>query len=136
MANDPSLALRQAIVTLLRDTAALTSITTAAKVFGEQPEPMPEFPFTRYGVPEITPRRTSCWQGVDVDFPIHCFSGKKFTDEAHQMIAAVETALDEAVIEIDDDGTRATLVWLGSTVARDRADPKAWHGTARFRATI
>lgn len=136
MANDPSLALRQEVVTLLRATPGLISITTADKVFGEQPEPVPERPFARFGVDEILPRRPSCWDGAVIEFPIHSFSRKKFSDEVRQMNAAVAMALDEATIEVDDDGTKATLQWLGSTVNRDAADPKGWHGIARFRATI
>lgn len=136
MANDPSLALRFEVVKLLRATNALASITTDAKVFGEAPDPMPAFPFTRYGVDETTPKDDSCGHGAEVEFPIHSFSGAKFTDQVRQMNAAVANALHEAVIELDELGTVARLVWLGSTVARDLADPKAWHGTARFRATI
>jgi hypothetical protein len=136
MANDPSLDLREAVVTRLRATSALTAITTADKVFGEQPtDPLPERPFTRYGVDDITPREDGCWSGATVEFPIHSFSQKKFTDEIRQMNAAVASALHDAVLDLGG-GMKSTITWLGSTVRRDAADVKAWHGTARFRATV
>jgi hypothetical protein len=136
MANDPSLALREAVVTRLRDTAGLISITTADKVFGEQPgEALPERPFTRYGMDDVTPRNDSCWDGADVEFPIHSFSMAKFTDEVRQMNAAVAMALDGLVVELDDDGNKATIAWLNSRIVRDAGDPNGWHGIARFRAT-
>jgi hypothetical protein len=135
MANDPSLALREAVVERLRATSGLTNITTVAKVFGEQPEPTPERPFTRYGVDDIVPMRPSCWDGAQIEFPIHSFSMAKFSDQVRQMNAAVAMALDDATLELDG-GMKATLRWNGSTVLRDAADPKAWHGIARFVATV
>lgn len=135
MANDPSLALRQAVVERLRENADLIEITTADKVFGEQPYPVPDRPFTRYGVDDITPRRTSCWDGATNEFPIHSFSAATYSDEVKRMNAAIAADLDGAVLELDD-GNSAILEWLGSTVLRDAADPKAWHGIARFRATV
>lgn len=131
----PSLALRQKTVIRLRDTAALTEITTADRVFGEVAEPTPERPFVRFGVDEALPRRSSCWNGKRIEFPLHSFSKEKFTDEVRQMNDVLETALDGAVIDLGG-GVKATLEWLSSTVLRDAGDPNAWHGITRFRATI
>jgi hypothetical protein len=138
MANDPSLALREKVVTRLRAASSLTDITTANKVFGEQPgDPLPERPFTRYGVDDVTPRRPSCWDGAVIEFPIHSFSMTKFSDQVRQMNAAVAMALDGAVIDLDEEGTnRAEIRWLNSTILRDAGDSNAWHGIARFRATV
>ena len=67
MANDPSLALREAVVVTLKATASLTNITTDDRVFGEQPgDPLPQRPFTRYGVDDIRPRRPRCWDGPTI----------------------------------------------------------------------
>ncbi len=134
MANDPSLALREAVVTKLRTVSALTTITE--RIYGEQPsDTLPERPFTRYGVDLITPIASACGDGADVEFPIHSFSTAKYTDQVRQMNAAVATGLDGLVLTLEG-GMRATLVWLGSTVNRDAGDPTAWHGIARFRATV
>ena len=138
MANDPSLALRETVIERLRAASSLTAITTANRVFGEQPgDPLPDRPFTRYGVDDIRPRRPSCWDGATIEFPIHSFSMAKFSDQVRQMNAAVAMALDGLVIDLDDEGTnRAELRLIGSTVQRDAGDPNGWHGIARFEATI
>lgn len=135
MANDPSLALRQKVVQTLRATDALTDIVPEASVFGEQPDPTPERPFVRYGVDDILPRRSLCWDGAQIEFPIHSFSMAKFSDQVRQMNAAVAAALDGVVIDLGDD-MKVDLAWMGSTVMRDAADPSGWHGIVRFRATV
>jgi len=135
MALDPSLELRQEVVTLLRATDALTDIV-GERGYGEQPsDALPERPFWRYGVDDVVPSEDSCGIGAVIEFPIHSFSVAKFTDEVRQMNSAAATALHDAVIDLDD-GLKARLQWLRSTIQRDAADPKAWHGIARFRATI
>jgi hypothetical protein len=134
MANDPSLALRQEVVTRLRALAGLASIV-GTRGYGEQPsDTLPERPFWRYGVDDTTPRKSSCWDGATCEFPVHSFSVAKYTDEVRQMNALIAGNLDEAVIDLN--GAKATIQWLGSTVLRDAADPAGWHGTARFRATV
>lgn len=142
MANDPSLPLREAVVTKLKTVSALIAITTAAKVYGEQPsDTLPERPFCRYGDDLVTPLPSSCGNGAEVEFPIHSFSTKKYTDQVRQMNAIIADALggaepDHSLALTLEGGETATLVWLGSTVTRDAGDPTAWHGIARFRATI
>jgi uncharacterized protein DUF3168 len=130
-----ALKVRQQTVIRLRATEALTEITTADRVFGEQPDSPPEKPFVRHGVSDALPRRSSCWNGKTIDFPMHSFSKEKFTDEVHLMNDLIEEALDGAVIDLGGD-VKATLEWLSSTVLRDAGDPNAWHGITRFRATI
>lgn len=134
MANDPSLALREAVVTKLRTVDALTAITE--RIYGEQPsDTLPERPFSRYGVDQISPLPSACGDGAEIEFPVHSFSTKKYTDQVRTMNAAIAAGLDGLVLTLEG-GERATIVWRGSTVQRDAADPTAWHGTARFRATI
>jgi hypothetical protein len=134
MALDPSLLLRQAIVTHLKADAALLALVPADRIFGEQPGALPDRPFVRYGEDESRPRRSSCWDGATVDFPVHAFSADKFTDEVKAMSAAISAALDGLVIELSPAIT-ARLQWLGSQVMRDGGDPNAWHGFSRFQAT-
>lgn len=136
MALDPSLPLREAIVTLLRADAPLVALVPTARVYGEQPsDDLPERPFVRFGEDDTLPNRTSCWDGASTDFPVHSFSKAKYTDEVRQMNAAIGTALDGKVIELDG-GLKARLRWLGSQVMRDGADPRAWHGINRFQAIV
>lgn len=133
-----SLALRQQTVIRLRAVPDLTGITD--RLFGEVAQSEdgspPERPFGRFGVDEELPKRSSCWgRGRTIEFPWHSFSKEKFTDEVRRMNDIVERELDGAVLDLGG-GIRATLEWLSSTVLRDAGDPGAWHGIARFRATI
>lgn len=132
-ALNPALPLREAIVTILKADAPLVALVTAAKVFGEHPGAMPERPFVRYGEDDTTPLRVACWEGATVAFPVHAFSAQKYTDQVKDMNAAIVTALDGQVIELDG-GVKATIVWQGSQLMRDGADPNAWHGFNRFEA--
>lgn len=141
MANDPSLLLREAVVAALRATDGLTDIV-GTRGYGEAPsDPLPERPFWRYGVDQVTPRPSACGNGAEVEFPIHSFSTKKYTDEVKTMNDLVSGAIGgdepgQSRVMILEGGAKATLVWLGSTVLRDAGDPTAWHGIARFRATV
>jgi hypothetical protein len=141
MANDPSLALREAVVTKLRETDALTDIA-GDRVYGEQPtDTLPERPFCRYGVDQVTPLPSACGNGAEVEFPIHSFSTKKFTDEVKRMNDIISGAIGgdepgQSLVLALEGGAKATIVWLGSTVQRDAGDATAWHGIARFRATV
>lgn len=135
MALDPSLALRQAIVTTLKADAGLLAMVAAGQIFGEQTDSMPDRPFVRYGEDDAQPLRSSCWDGANVDFPVHSFSAEKFTDQVKGMNAAIAAALDGAVLDLGD-GLLARVYWLGSQVIRDGSDPNAWHGIARFQAAI
>lgn len=135
MALDPSLPLRQAIVTLLNADAGLLALVPAARIFGEQTTALPDRPFVRYGEDEIQPRRSSCWDGAVIDFPVHGFSAEPFTDEIRGINAAITGALDGLVIEVDTD-LKATIAWVSSQIMRDGADPNAWHGFNRFQATF
>lgn len=136
MAQDSSLLLRQATVSHLKaDGPLLAIVGTADNVHGERSGAAPAFPFTRYGVAETLPARAQCWDGVRVAFPIHSFSKQPFTDEAHGMNAAVAQALDGAVLALDDGG-KAHIAWLGSTVLPDPVESDVFHGISRFEATI
>lgn len=127
MALDPSLPLRQAIVTLLKATPELIALLPADQVHGEQPPANPAFPFTRYGVTESTSR--------EVRFPIHSFSRADFTDEVAAINAAVADALDGRRIDLTE-GMHTYLRWVGSTILPDAAEASAYHGIVRFVATV
>lgn len=134
MALEPSLQLREAIVTLLKaDTALVALLATADKVFGEYPGAQPDRPFVRYGEDDTAPNRSACWEGAVVAFPVHAFSAQKYTDEVKGLNAAIVAALDGKTVDLEDAG-KATIIWQGSQVLRDGADPNAWHGFNRFEA--
>lgn len=135
MPRDRSLALRQAVITRLRVDADLIAIVPAARVFGMKPSATPEWPFTRYGTPDTTPRRATCWDGQDTDFTVHSFSKMEFEDQCATINGAIVDSLGDAVLALPGGG-KATVLWLGSQILEDGAVAGAWHGLNRFRATI
>lgn len=134
-AINPSLDLREAIVTLLKADAPLVALVAADSIHGEHPTAQPNRPFVRYGEDDAVPNRVMCWEGATVAFPVHAFSDQKWTDEVKGIMAAIVTALDGQVIDLGG-GVKANITWAGSQLLRDGADPGAWHGFNRFTATV
>lgn len=135
MARDHSLLLRRAIVTRLRADADLTALVPDERVYGERSPAALTWPFTRYGTSEAVPEKAQCWDGARVTFPIHSFSKSDFTDEVAEINAAVAASLDNETIELSPS-SKAYVRWVGSMIIPDAAESGAYHGIARFEATI
>jgi len=130
-----SLPLRQAIIERLRADSTLANI--GAPPIGdddriyERPPSVLTWPFVRYGGPDEIPIR----QGTQVRFAVHAFSKAKFTDEVTGMNAAIQSSLEDAVIDLSG-GLTAYVVWIGSQVLADPAEADAHHGVNSFNAVI
>jgi hypothetical protein len=135
MSLDQSLPLRRAIVTRLRADGPLTALVPAERLYGMRTPAAVTWPFGRYGAPNTLPRRATCSDGSRVDVPYHFFSKADYDDEVGELVAAAVKSLGDAVLALDT-GARARLVWTGSTILPDAAEASAWHGIARFEATI
>jgi hypothetical protein len=135
MANDPSLALRQQIVARLKASPAVTDLVVPSRIHGERSPANPIFPFIRYGQADVRPRRASCWDGAEVDLPLHAFSQSPSTDQVANINAQVAAALDGAVLDLGGD-LKAHLAWTGSQIIPDAEEATVWHGIQRFTATI
>lgn len=135
MPRDRSLPLRQAVITRLKADADLIVLVPAARVYGMKPPATPTWPFTRYGTPDATPRRGTCWDGSDIDFTIHAFSKEGFEDQLANINSAIIGSLGDAVLTLNGGG-KAIIGWLGSQILEDGAVADAWHGLNRFRATL
>lgn len=129
-----SLRLRQAIVPLLRADTTLTAIGDPAigeRIYGRRQPAELVWPFVRVSVADEGPLR----KGTEVRVTVHAFSKAQFDDEAEAMDTAIQTALENAVLELGP-GTTAYLTWGGSQVIPDAAESDAWHGVNSFTATI
>jgi hypothetical protein len=135
--RDLSLPLREAIITRLRADAPLLALVPSARIFGMRQPSTVQWPFTRYGATDTVPRLSSCSAGQIVTLTLHAFSKQEYEDECAQISSAIAGALDGAVLILDDEAsTMAHLRWRGSQIIPDSAEASAWHGVARFEATI
>ncbi len=134
MANDPTLALRRAIIGALKADSGVTDLVADGRVYGERALAKPIFPFIRYGITDARPKRGTCWDGATIDLPIHAFSKAEFTDEAVNINRAIQLALDGKALQLEG-GATAYVTWAGSTVIPDAAEAGIWHGISRFSAT-
>jgi hypothetical protein len=66
---------------------------------------------------------------------VHSFSNATFDDECETLNASIQTALEDAVLELSPAVT-ARLAWLSSQVVPDAAEADAWHGINSFDAAI
>jgi hypothetical protein len=111
MAGRPlqSLRLRQAIVAALRGDDDLTAL----------------------GAPPLADRI----YGKRQPATLHTFSKAQFDDEVEGLNAGVQTALEDAVLELSA-ARKAYMRWISSQVIADAAEANAWHGLNSFDATI
>jgi hypothetical protein len=134
-----SLRLRQVTVSTLRGEADLTALgspalntdTEAKRIYGRRSPSDLTWPFLRVNLADESPLR----KGTTVRLTVHCFSKAQFDDEVEQLNAAVQTALEDAVLELSP-ATKAFIAWRGSQVIPDSAEANAWHGVNSFDASI
>ena len=125
-----SLKLRQAIVTSLKADADLAAIV-AGRIYGRRVPAVASWPFVRVHLTLEGPLR----KGTTVRATVHAFSKQPFDDECESMNAAIQSALEDAVLELGAS-TKAYLSWLSSQVMPDIAEADAWHGVNSFDAAI
>lgn len=131
MARDFNLPLRKAIVSHLRADAGVIAQVPAARVYGMRQPPTTSWPFTRYGQPDSR----SSGLGEDIAVTLHSFSKAAYEDECAEILSALVESLDGAVLTLEG-GEQARVHWRGSQIIPDAAEANAWHGLARFDATI
>ena len=134
-----SLRLRQTIVTTLRadddlialGDPALSADAETKRIYGRRTPGTLTWPFLRVNLTDEGPLR----KGTEIRGTVHTFSKAQFDDEIEQLNAAVQSALEDAVLELSP-ATKAYLSWISSQVIHDSAEASAWHGLNSFRATI
>lgn len=133
MAADHSLALREAIVAYLRAAPQVAAIVDA-RVYGEQPPAVPEWPFIRYGLPTMEAYEASGWAGATHDVVLHCFAKGPGMDAVGVLNKAVVDVLDG--VDVAPAGTMAVqFEWQSTQVIRDTDEAGAYHGIVSFTVT-
>lgn len=142
MARDLSLATRRAIVATLKGAAAVTAIVPVARIYAEQPDAEPQWPFIRYGFPAVLPLRASCMDGSLIAVAVHGFAHGPDTDAIAPLGAAIAAALDgpdgkglSLALSVDPAAT-ALVQWAGSQILRDTAEANAYHVVVNLEVTV
>jgi hypothetical protein len=134
-----SLRLRRAIVPRLRADADLIALGDPAlgadpaniRIYGRRTPATLIWPFVRVNLADEGPLR----KGTTVRLTVHTFSKAQFDDECEQLNGGVQTALEDAVLELSP-AVKAYLTWVSSQVLEDAAEADAWHGLNSFDAAI
>lgn len=126
MANDASLAVRRAVIALLRADATLTALVPAVRIYPPETPAIVTWPFIRYGAATYLPERASCMDGARVIVSVHSFAKGPGEDQASKIAARVATALDDAVLTLET-GDEATITVTGGQTLRDTDEASAWH---------
>lgn len=133
MAKDHSLPLRRAIVKALLAAAAVTAICEG-RIYGEEPPPTPEWPFIRYGLPEVDSYEASCWDGGTHPVTIHCFARGPGMDACSELAAAVSATLENSDLALV--GLELVAIdFVRTQIIRDSDEAGAYHAIVQFSVT-
>jgi hypothetical protein len=134
-----SLRLRQVIATTLRADDELTALgepplnsdPANIRVYGRRQPAELIWPFLRVNIMNEGPLR----KGTEVRVTVHSFSKASFDDELEGINAAVQTALEDMVLDLSP-AVKAFMIWIASQTVPDAAEADAWHGINSFAAAI
>lgn len=128
--SDHSLPIRQAVIQLLRASAAIQALV-AQRVYDAVPDTVPAR-YIRYGVPIIEPWEADEVAGVSLNATIHCFDDSEDTDTVHAMMEAVRNTLQDQPLTIAGGGVHYYSTWTGSSLLDDGSGKNSRHGIVLF----
>lgn len=136
MPTDYSLEVRQSIVAHLAGYAPLTSLVSAARIYGEEPPTDPVWPFIRYGLDLNGPFEATGWDGSKHDVTIHAFARGPYADAgqkiAKQVVEAMKTWSGPSGTGI------VTAEWQDTIPLRDSPpeEKSRYHFVIRFAVAV
>ena len=139
MAIDSSLAVRKGILTLLKGNATLTAMVPAERIYSQETEAAPKWPFIRLGVPSMVPIRAACVDGASLILAVHAFAQTRIgggveletaEDYAHRIGATIASALDGQRLTLTNG--MAAIRWTGSQLLQDPEEASAFHAVVNF----
>jgi hypothetical protein len=134
VAEDPSLAVRQAMVAALEDAAAVTAIVPAGRIHAAQPPADPVRPFVRCGVTAAQPFRASGLDGARLTVTVDGFADGPQEDAVATLGAAIAATLDGRVLALGQ--AAAHVGWTGSRLRRDGDEAGAHHVAVGFDVVV
>lgn len=136
MPTDLSLEVRRAVVSHLKGWPALTALVSASRIYGEQPDADPTWPFIRYGYAIVAPYEAQGWDGSEQAVTIHAFANGPYTDAVHRIAKAIV----EAMTALDAPANTGIVAceWTGTVVITDGPDPSSnkYHAIINFDVTV
>lgn len=133
MSTEPSLELQGAIVSTLKNTAAVTALT-AQRIY-DKPPASPSFPYVTVGDDQTIGDHAECLEGsVEVNANIHVWSRALGKVEAKKIAGAIVTALNAVALTVT--GYRLVLIEHTSTRHLDDPDGITSHSVVTLRALI
>jgi len=128
---------RRIILTALKADSTLTAIVPAARIYGDDVPPSPEFPFVRWDAPSTIPFSLSGAAGSSTtSFMLHAFATARLSaskakletasDYANRIISAVHGVVHRNRFS-DDDGRIFKVTVASRMSMRDGAEADAWH---------
>lgn len=139
MAVDSTIAVRRAILPLLKNDTRTKSIVPAARWYAMTAQD-PVWPFGIYGSSTPVPLRASCMDGAEITTSVHGFakareSGGQVVETAEdhcgRLSAAIAAVLDGRRLDLPNG--HALVRWTGSQLLVDRDEADAFHCVVNLR---
>ena len=141
MAIDSTIAVRRALLPIVKANEAVTSITT--RIHGMTAPANVKWPFVIYGASTPLARRASCLDGCRIITSLHGFAKARFNsgksivetaeDHAGRLSAALSAAVDGQRLTIP--GGFARVKWTSSNLLIDGSEADAFHCVVNLEIT-
>jgi Protein of unknown function (DUF3168) len=127
-----SWALQKAVHVALTAAPALTALTGGVRVFDDVPRNV-AFPYVTHGESVVRDWSTSTDDGHEHSVSIHVWSQGAGRKQAHEILGAIEQALDGQALPLD--GHRLIALRHEHSEVRRESDGETWRGLLRLHAT-
>jgi hypothetical protein len=140
MAIDSTIAVRRAILPLLKNDARTKTIVPASRWYAMTAS-SPDWPFGLYGASSPLPLRGACLDGAELITSVHGFAKARYNgagamietaeDHCGRLSAAIAAVLDGRRVELPRG--HATIRWTGSQLLVDSGEADAFHCVVNLR---
>lgn len=134
---------RREILPLLKNSAAVTALVPASRIYPQGAPSEPQWPFIKLGAPTAIPLRGGVTNGSRVICAVHAFAGpikdgtqtiEYAEDHAARIGEAIEAALDKQ--NVDRAGPGRIHLLLSDMQLLQDGDPAAFHYFATVNAKV
>lgn len=141
MAIDSTIAVRKAILPLLKNDARTSAIVPSSRWYPMVAPANPTWPFGLYGSSTPVPLRASCVDGSEIIVAIHGFAKARTgttgstletaEDYCGRLSAAISAVLDGQRLSLP--AGHAVVRWTGSQLLIDQSEADSFHCVVNFR---
>ena len=137
--------LRRAVLPRTKADYGITALIPPASQYPTTVPASRTLPFSRYGVPVLTPLTATGLDSSSVRFAINAFMVPKTNTAGAALVTAEDMACDigsaikdclNGAVLILESGMKATITWLSTTPRQDPDEADAWATTVSFKADI